>query len=244
MSGYDAAFYDAINAGAARSAAIVCSWVAELLAPKSVVDVGCGEGVWLAAWGALGVSDVLGLDGSYVDLARLRIPATNFRPTDLGAPFDIGRKFDLVQSLEVAEHLSAESSMGFVRSLCAHGDAVLFSAAPPGQFGVDHVNEQPYQYWRERFDAGGFDCFDALRPRFAGDRRIERWYRYNAFLFLKRGSQPANVDRMQPFRVQATETLRDVAPLGWRARKAFFRAVPRPLTNALARLSARARAHR
>ncbi|MDP6884692.1 MAG: hypothetical protein QF830_11185, partial [Rhodospirillales bacterium] len=43
-------------------------------------------------------------------------------------------------SLEVAEHLPPDAAETFVATLVAHGRLVLFSAAPPGQGGLNHVN--------------------------------------------------------------------------------------------------------
>jgi len=241
MGSYDQRFYDAINAGASRSAAAICAWIRELIAPKSVLDVGCGEGIWLAAWEALGVTDIVGLDGDYVDGSRLRIPAERFRATDLRSGFLLGRRFDLVESLEVAEHLPPASGNVLIESLAAHGDAVLFSAAPPGQFGVGHVNERPYEYWRARFSAAGFDCYDVVRSRFASDKSIEPWYRYNAFLFLRHGAQASERAGLRGLRVSPGVPLRDVAPFAWRARNAVFRMVPHSIASALATLSAHTR---
>src|SRR5262245_639668 len=50
----------------ARSSAVaIVPLVMELIAPKSVVDVGCGLGPWLATFARHGVSDFLGLDGEW-----------------------------------------------------------------------------------------------------------------------------------------------------------------------------------
>ena len=203
--------------------------------------VGCGEGAWLAAWKALGVMDIVGLDGDHVDRARLRIPAKSFQATDLRSEFRLGRRFDLVESLEVVEHLPPECGDSFIESIVAHGDAVLFSAAPPGQFGVGHVNERPYEHWRARFASAGFDCYDAIRSRFARERSIEPWYRYNAFLFIRRGAEPVVKERLQALRVPPGVPLGDVASLPWRARSAVFRIVPPSIASILATLSAHAR---
>jgi hypothetical protein len=38
----------------------------ELFHPRSVVDLGCGTGIWLAAFREQGVTDVLGIEGAWV----------------------------------------------------------------------------------------------------------------------------------------------------------------------------------
>ena len=138
---YNQRFFDYVNAGAERSARKLLPLLAPLEV-ASVLDVGSGQGVWLAVWKELGVDDVVGLDGAYVDQDRLKIPAGQFVAADLGAQFDLGRQFDLVQCLEVAEHLPKASADNLVESLTRHSDIVLFSAAAKRQGGENQINEQ------------------------------------------------------------------------------------------------------
>jgi hypothetical protein len=53
----------------------------------------------------LGVTDVLGVDGGWVDPAALKIPIDQFTPFDLRNKFVMDRTFDLAISVETAEHL-------------------------------------------------------------------------------------------------------------------------------------------
>jgi hypothetical protein len=73
-----------------------------------------------------------------------------------------------------------------VESLTATSDVVLFSAALPGQGGRNHVNERLHSYWAGEFASRGYAVFDAFRPVFWTDGRVEPWYRQNAFLYIKR----------------------------------------------------------
>lgn len=182
---YTAEFFDEQSGGSRRSAAVVVPIVGERVHPQSVLDVGCGVGTWLAEWIKSGIKDVVGLDGEYVDLSALQIPAKNFRASDLRESFSLGRRFDLVESLEVAEHLDEVSADGFVESLCAHSDNILFSAAVPGQGGTHHVNEQWPSYWADKFAQFGYGVIDAIRPAIWSDRRVEVWYRQNTILLAK-----------------------------------------------------------
>src|SRR5436190_19968909 len=100
---YDATFYAEQADGSLRSARAVVPLVMELVRPASVLDVGCGLGTWLAAFAEAGVADFLGMDGDYVDRAKLKIPAERFRAADLTNPPSPGRTFDLAVCLEVAE---------------------------------------------------------------------------------------------------------------------------------------------
>lgn len=158
-------------------------YLMELLGPRSVVDVGCGKGGWLAEFARHGVERSLGIDGFYVEEEELLIPRENFQRLDLEQPLEVEAQFDLAVSLEVAEHLSPGAAEGFVKSLTELAPVVFFSAAIPGQGGYQHVNEQWQSYWIEHFAKRGFIVIDAIRPRFWGDGEIRFWYRQNGFLF-------------------------------------------------------------
>src|SRR5579863_7400317 len=102
---YQDEFYDYIEVGARRSAARVVNLLYQELRPKSILDLGCGRGIWLAEWLSAGIKECIGVDGDYVDTNHLRVPRQCFAACDLSEKIDLGRKFDLVQSLEVAEHI-------------------------------------------------------------------------------------------------------------------------------------------
>jgi hypothetical protein len=116
---YTPAFYGRHRDGSASSARAILPRVAEWVAPRSVVDVGCGLGTWLAAWSELGVADLVGVEGGHVPEDGLAVPCERVLVRDLERPFDLGRSFDLAMSLEVAEHLRPASAEGFVPSLAA-----------------------------------------------------------------------------------------------------------------------------
>jgi SAM-dependent methyltransferase len=156
----------------------------ELLEPKSVVDVGCGHGIWLSVFKQLGVADVLGIDGEHVDRERLSIPLEQFVAADLTGPLTLGREFDLVMSLEVAEHLPQECAAQFVDSLVRLGPVVLFSAAIPNQGGHRHVNEQWPEYWRHLFAGRGYASLDGLRQRLWASDEVDWWYLQNMILYV------------------------------------------------------------
>ena len=90
---YTAEFYDQQQEGSFRSARRVLPHLVELTSPRSIVDVGCGVGTWLAAALEMGIADVLGVDGAYVDRQMLRIPGDRFLVVDLTQP--LGTESDL-----------------------------------------------------------------------------------------------------------------------------------------------------
>lgn len=219
MYEYDRSFFDSLEAGSLASARAVVPLAQAYLRPTSVLDVGCGCGAWVSVWQDAGLHDVVGVDGAYVDADRLLFDAGRFRAADIAQPFRLGRGFSLAQCLEVAEHLPADAANTLVDNLAAHAPMVLFSAAQPGQGGENHVNEQPPEYWRQLFDARGFELFDFFRPRLAGRRTIEPWYRYNLLLFVRRDAVSALPLAVEASRVPHELPVADVSPVGYRLRK-------------------------
>jgi SAM-dependent methyltransferase len=113
----------------------------ERVAPDSVLDLGCGNGLYALLYRHLGVADVLGVDGIEPEASALG-PDT-YCKADLQAPLDVGRCFDLVICLEVAEHLAPEATQTILDSIARHaktGGHILFSMAEPGQPGNGHIN--------------------------------------------------------------------------------------------------------
>ena len=235
MYRYDKDFYRYINTGSTTSARVVVPLVQNLIPDRiqSVLDVGCGAGAWLEVWASTG-SDILGVDGPYVEEESLLIAPDNFRAHNLTENFNLGRKFDLAQCLEVAEHLPRESSEQLVANLCQHSDIVLFSAAAPGQGGENHINEQDYNFWRDLFLGQGFQLYDAVRPGLKGKISVKPWYRFNAFLFVRKGSHQSCHISLESFSVSPSKTVMDVSPFSYRFRKALIRMLPQSLSNILA----------
>jgi hypothetical protein len=161
-----------------------------LFEPDTVIDVGCGDGAWLAVFKSKGV-DVIGVDGPWVSQDDLLIPKSDFIATDLARSAlrerieGLDRTFSLCLSLEVAEHLPSDCSDGFVSLLTKLSDIVLFSAAIPGQGGTNHINEQWCSYWITKFEEHRYVVSDVVRAVLWGNTSIEPWYRQNMLLFME-----------------------------------------------------------
>ena len=155
---YDLEYFRAFSKLSHDSANVIAPLAVELASPRSVLDVGCGLGQWLAAFRRAGAEIIRGLDGDYVQRDRLEIPLENFKAHDLTKPFPLDEHFDLTTCLEVAEHLPAHCARDFVQSLTATAPVVLFSAAIPHQPGRQHVNCQ----WPD--ELGTTVCGARFRP--------------------------------------------------------------------------------
>jgi hypothetical protein len=178
-----------------------------------------------------------------VNRDQLAIPAEQFIAHDLSTSLNLKRRFDLVQSLEVAEHLPADRAAKFVDNLVRHGDVILFSAAVPHQGGEHHVNEQPPEYWRKLFAERGFEVFDWVRPRLAGQREVKPWYRFNSYIYANAKGQKRLSKSIKEARVADGTPLEIGGDVAWMLRRTAVRLIPtalvKPIAMAKASLEAR-----
>lgn len=231
---YDRLFYQYQREGSYRSAMAVLPHVIASLAPRSVLDVGCGAGAWLAAYRRLGVPCGVGVDGDYLDPSMLMIDETSFEAANIANPLDLRTQFDLVQCLEVAEHVPASASETLLDNIARHGKQVLFSAAVPGQGGENHINERPREYWRDRFAARGYRLYDFVRPLIAGNRSIEPWYRYNLLFFAHESVADSLPFEVRRCAVPASAPIADHSPWMFRLQKQLLRGLPHDAVTQIA----------
>ena len=236
---YDSKFMNYSEMSSRYSAKTIVRLLRDVLSIESVLDIGCAKGTWLDAWRTAGVGRIYGVDGYYVDSDQLVLPSDSFTRTDLSKSLKLGERFDLVQSLEVAEHIAEECADCFIQNLVGHSNGmVLFSAAPPGQGGEFHVNEQPYEYWRLKFRELGFEPFDLIRPKISNDFAISFWYRYNIILYVHRDLTMKLPMSVVKSRVDDRTQILDISPGAFRLRKAVVRALPMQWRHKLARIKA------
>lgn len=184
-----------------RSASTILQMLREYLTPASLLDVGCGLGIWLKAASEMGINDVLGLEGPWIKDANLAVAPELIKECDLEKPFSLGRRFDVIVCSEVAEHLSETSSADFINSLVSHSDYILFSAAVPYQGGHHHVNEQFLHYWVAHFARHEFAVVDVFRPKIWDDSKILWWLRQNLVLFVRQTTAERNPSLRQELKV-------------------------------------------
>lgn len=188
---YDAEFYEqSVERAAVRSAVRIAGTVVAELKPSLVIDVGCGTGALLEALRDKGCR-VHGLEYAEAALEYCRGRGLDVRKFDLERDdFGSDETFDVAISLEVAEHLPGCAADRYIDLLVRLSPVVVFTAAPPGQGGTDHVNEQPSSYWTSKFHHRGFEYAEEQsrlwreRWRIAGD--VEGWYYENLMIFKRR----------------------------------------------------------
>ncbi len=160
--------------------------------PKSVVDVGCGNGDIIGYLRKSGIGRTFAIEGTKNSIESIK---RNYNGTlhihDIRTHNLIYTKYDLCICLEVAEHVEDEYASVFVENLVNLSDTVLFSFAKPGQKGHYHVNCKPTAYWFYKFDIHNYDLDYKLTKEFK--RAIEpmahkkgiKAYAQNAHVFRK-----------------------------------------------------------
>jgi SAM-dependent methyltransferase len=208
-SPFDAVDFESWLAGSTESARIAVPVVLDAVAPRSVVDVGCGLGAWLAVFEEHGVGDIRGYDGPWVDRASVLVAPGAFHVANLEQPLDVGRRFDLALCLEVAQLLEERHAAQLVASLVSLADVVVFAAAIPGQGGIHHVNPQWPRYWAELFATHGYVASDPFRAMLWEEPDVKWWFAQNMVCF----AEPDALARMPALaRTQCTAPLPLVHP--------------------------------
>ncbi len=187
---YDSDYYSSIIEGpAVRSAEAISESILCDLRPKTVVDVGCGTGALLEALRRNGCQ-VFGLEYSDTALRYCHMRGLDVRKFNLEKDtLSTDRTFDVVISMEVAEHLPEKIAGRYVDLLARLSSVIVFTAAPPGQGGRDHVNEQPPSYWISKFQALGFTYDKGLSEQWRENWRdravVAFWYYQNLLIFRR-----------------------------------------------------------
>jgi len=125
-------------------------------APKSVIDIGCGNGIYLSEFKANNI-EILGFDGSPAAIYSSLI-GDKIKLHDLCQQLKLNRKFDLCLCLEVAEHLESTCAQTLINTLTGLSSIIIFTAATPGQGpkSIGHINEQLPEYWLKLFEQKNF----------------------------------------------------------------------------------------
>lgn len=175
---YDDRFYDENTVDSCPVARYLAPIIVKHFGIKKMVDYGCATGHWLGEFHRAGAKG-LGIEGSSSITTRLLVDQRHILIHDLRYPIGSQDRFktflengtlDLAFSFEVAEHIEKDYAEIFVDNMLS-GDPrwVIMTAAPPGQGGCWHVNEQPKSYWIEKFERRGYKPSE-LHQRFLSEK--------------------------------------------------------------------------
>lgn len=174
----------AIDVTEKPQATVMAPLLVDYFKPESVIDIGAAGGLYV--WP---MRDDFGVEVHAVDGCPR---AARYGPVeifDLREPYMPPRRYDLSLCLEVLEHIEPEYAQVIVNSLARCAPIALVTAAPPGQGGENHVNEQKPEYWIDRFARAWMRYDEAttheLRGIFARHKEIVQhgWMISNSMVF-------------------------------------------------------------
>jgi hypothetical protein len=156
---------------------------------KTACDFGCGLGLYVREFNAHSVM-CQGYEYSESYRRHGKRYGLTIQPWDLsdvrfqGPP--TGQKVDVSICFEVAEHVEPALSNKLISILAQSARWIVFTAAPPGQGGTGHINEQPRDYWITEFEKAGChyesELTDKLREQFK-EREVVEYLQKNLSVF-------------------------------------------------------------
>ena len=173
-----------------RSYGIICELLTEMYGQGlKVVDYGCGAGWILSYMHGFGASEVLGFEPNEDHKVIHHEFTDKIQHKSLSKEIYLEKDYDMAVSFEVVEHIPEEFAELAIENITRHTDLVVFSAAPPGQGGYGHINEQPWEYWERIFANYGFTV-DASDTKHVCDvwkkKQIKQWYWKNTRILKRR----------------------------------------------------------
>lgn len=160
FNGYDGeedAAYDALQRDVVINESITArelgAWLLKRFQPRSVIDLGCSNGLYLLPYIEAGC-EALGVDAC--STGGNMLPRGLYTRVDLRLPYEPPQRYDMAICCEVGEHLEEEHAEQLVKNCCACADLILWTAATPGQGGVYHKNERVVVWWERIFADNGY----------------------------------------------------------------------------------------
>jgi cyclopropane fatty-acyl-phospholipid synthase-like methyltransferase len=189
LKAYDKSYYER-QSHMRNDYYLLAQWIDKNIQGKVFGDVGCGEGYLIEDLHNKFGKEVWGVDGSpaFKEFVDKNIQG-KIRSVDLTKKHKLA-KSDVAISMEVGEHLPSKSADTFVDNIVStQADVIVFTAAPPGQNGTNHINLQPPAYWEEKFNQRGYTLNKAKTSKFKKDLKNtlkHAWWYVNNIIILER----------------------------------------------------------
>lgn len=185
---YDKAFYSMHTAWEGDYEHL-SDWITANLEADVYGDIGCGNGYIIRNLFRKN-KQVWGIDGSEDFFAYIE---EEIRPyvyrVDLTERHGL-QGADVSICLEVAEHIEEKFSDVLVQNIVStNAKTIIFTAAPPGQEGINHINLKPAAFWLKKFERFGYFPNTELAAKFRSDLgkklKYTRWYLDNIMILEK-----------------------------------------------------------
>lgn len=150
---------------------------------KSIVDIGCANGVFMQHFINLGY-ETEGYDISDAAKKMAVIDPDLIYTRDLRGYLIFRRQFDLCVAIEIIEHIEPEYTYAIIDNI--KRSAPIAIVTPGNQKERNHFNVQSPEWWIEQFNDSGMTLEDDLTARLRAFLGQSRWGPYHKhFPFIR-----------------------------------------------------------
>ena len=101
--------------------------------------------------------------------------------------------YDWVMSLEVAEHIPSKFENVYMDNIVRHSkEGIVLSWATPGQGGLEHINERPFEYVKKLLLSYDFEWDKKSSYTLRNASRLQ-WLRANVNVFRRKTDKYINI---------------------------------------------------
>jgi hypothetical protein len=157
-----------------------------LYRPKSIIDIGCGDGwyCWILNQLSNHTSEILGIEGT-PDIKKISY-FDDIEITDLTKEPKSSKNFKFGLCLEVGEHIPTKYEETFLNHIKLRvSNKLIISWAPPGQSGTGHVNCREQEYVIDKFKELGF-LFNIKETKILRIHSWFKWFKRNIMVYDKK----------------------------------------------------------
>ncbi len=153
--------------------------------PRSVIQVGCGAGHWLAEYYQQGTPEILGINPTPQIIRDLAIPKSTIQTIEYEQLIHLNQRADLLLCLDTIATIAPSQQSAFIRAITRLSSVILFSSPIPSPSSNQGLNLQWPDYWAAKFKQEGYCVVDCLRESLWQDPNINPEMIQNLFFFVK-----------------------------------------------------------